>query len=259
MMERTRIFSALNGVRGRKPTNVPALEQVLIRFSQLVVDQPWISEININPLFVSAERIYALDARVVLHPPGTRQGDLPRPAIRPYPTQYVAPWKLKDKTSVLIRPIRPEDEPLMVKFHESLSAQSVYGRYYKELQLSQRVAHERLIRICFNDYDREVALVAEHRLPRTNEPQILGIGRLSKTRGANEAEFALIVSDHWQNQGLGTELLKRLVQVAREERLDRMVGRVVKENHAIQRICKSAGFHLHQENATGAWKAEIDL
>ncbi len=124
MMERTRIFTALKGVRGRKSADLAALEQLLVRFSQLVVEQPWISEIDINPLLVSSERIFALDARVVLHDPKTPELKLPRPVIRPYPVQYVKPWKLKDKTPVTIRPIRPEDEPMLVKFHETLSEES---------------------------------------------------------------------------------------------------------------------------------------
>ena len=116
---------------------------------------------DINPLLVSSERIFALDARVVLHDPKTPEDELPRPAIRPYPVQYVTPWKLKDQAPVTIRPIRPEDEPLLVKFHETLSGESVYHRYFSALNLSQRITHERLTRICFNDYDREIALVAE--------------------------------------------------------------------------------------------------
>src|ERR1019366_3173033 len=127
--ERTKIFTALKGVRGRKATNSAALEHLLVRFSQLVVEQPWITEIDINPLLASSERIFALDARVVLHNPNKPEDKLPKPAICPYPVQYVTPWKLKNKVPVPIRPIRPEDEPMMVKFHETLSEESVYHRY----------------------------------------------------------------------------------------------------------------------------------
>ncbi len=99
MMEQTKIYTALKGVRGRKAADIAALEQLLVRFSQLVVEQPWIAEIDINPLLVSADRIVALDARVVLHDPKTPEDKLPRPAIRPYPVQYASPWKLKNKTA----------------------------------------------------------------------------------------------------------------------------------------------------------------
>jgi acetyltransferase len=259
MMERTKIFTALKGVRGRKATNIAALEQLLVRFSQLVVEQPWISEIDINPLLVSSERIYALDGRVVLHDPKTAEDRLPKSAIRPYPMQYVAAWKMKNKAQVLIRPIRPEDEPLMVKFHETLSEESVYHRYFSALKLSQRVAHERLQRICFNDYDREIALVAEFRDPKTSERRVLGVGRLSKLHGVNESEFAVLVSDEWQEQGLGTELLKRLVKIGGGEKLDKVTGHILNENHAMQHVCKKVGFKLTHKPDDGAWFAEYNL
>jgi acetyltransferase len=259
MMERTKIYTALQGVRGRKATNLAALEQLLVRFSQLVVEQRWIAEIDINPLLVSSERIFALDARVVLHDLATPEAQLPQSAIRPYPTQYIAHWKLKNKTPITIRPIRPEDEPLMIKFHETLSEESVYNRYFSALKLSQRVTHERLQRICFNDYNREIALVAEHTPPRSEEKKILGVARLSKLHGLNEAEFAVLISDEWQNQGLGAELLKRLVQIGRDEKLDRISGQVLQENHAMQHVCKSVGFKLRHEETGGAWLAEIKL
>ncbi len=245
MMERTKIFTALKGVRGRKASDMAALEQLLVRFSQLVVEQPWIAEIDINPLLVSSERIFALDARVVLHDPKTPEDKLPRPAIRPYPVQYVQPWKLKNKAPVIIRPIRPEDEPLLVKFHGTLSEESVYHRYFSALNLSQRITHERLTRICFNDYDREIALVAESKPAKDGEEKkILGVGRLSKRVGMNEAEFAVLVSDHSQNQGLGYELLKRLVEIGRAEKLNRLGGQILAENHAMQHICKKLGFKI---------------
>ena len=244
MMERTKIFTALKGVRGRASANISELEQLLVRFSQLVVEQPWIKEIDINPLIVSPERILALDARVLLHDPNTPESALPKSAIRPYPTQYVWPWKLKNKQRVVIRPIRPEDEPLLVKFHGTLSEQSVYHRYFSVLKLSQRTAHERLTRICFNDYDREIALVIEHKESPTAEPEVLAIGRLSKLHGANEAEFAILVSDAWQGLGLGTELLKRLVKVGKAEGLSRIVGHILLENHVMSHVCGKVGFKV---------------
>ena len=259
MMEHTRIFTALKGVRGRQPINITALEQTLVRFSQLVIEQPCIAEIDINPLLVSSERIFALDARVVLHDPAIPAKKLPKPAIRPYPTQYVTTAQLANKTQIVVRPIRPEDEPLMVKFHETLSEESVYHRYFSALKLSQRVAHERLTRICFNDYDREIALVAESTDTKTGRREILGVGRLSKVHGANEAEFALLVTDRCQKQGLGTELLKRLVQVGREEKLARIAADIMADNHAMQHICRKVGFKLEHSIAGHDFVAEYVL
>ena len=260
MMERTRIFEALGGVRGRAPVDVGSLEKLLVRFSQLVVEQPWIKELDINPLLASPERLIALDARVVLHDPETHEEDLPHTAIRPYPTQYVSNEVLRDGTPVTIRPIRPEDEPLMVKFHETLSEESVYMRYFHMMNLTQRTAHERLTRICFIDYDREMALVAEHTDPETKEREIMGVSRLS-SRGAvpDEAEFSVLVSDRFQRLGLGTLLVGRLLEVGRAEGLERITAEILFDNHPMQRISKKLGFHLRRDTEEMVMKADLDL
>jgi acetyltransferase len=258
MMERTKIYTALKGVRGRKAANLAALEQLLVRFSQLVVEQPWIAELDINPLLVSSERIFALDARVVLHDPKTPEDKLPKSAIRPYPVQYSTPWKSKNKAPIFIRPIKPEDEPMMVKFHETLSEESVYNRYFSALKLSQRVAHDRLTRICFNDYDREIALVAELKAPKGEEKKVLGVGRLSKQHGRNEAEFAVLISDEWQNHGLGTELLRRLVEIGRNEKLSKISGQVLAENQAMLHICRKVGFKVVHDPESNVFNASHD-
>src|SRR5208282_2750064 len=121
MMEQTHIYRALQGVRGRQPVDMAALEKLMVQFSHLVVEQRWIKEIDINPLLASSERLLALDARVIVHDAKVAEEALPQLSIRPYPIQYVAPCKLKKGGEVLIRPIRPEDEPLMVQFHGTLS------------------------------------------------------------------------------------------------------------------------------------------
>lgn len=247
MMEQTRIYTALKGVRGRQPVDLAALEQLLVRFSQLVVEQPWIKEIDINPLLVSSERIIALDARIVLHDPEIELNQIPRLAIRPYPTQYVSPWIAKDGTTVTIRPIRPEDEPLMVKFHQTLSEESVYLRYFHMIKLQTRVAHDRLTRICFIDYDREMALVADCENPETGEHEILGVSRLSKLHGTNEAEFGMLISDRAQGKGIGTELLRRLLQVGKDENLEQITAEILSDNRPMQRICEKLGFQLKRQ------------
>ena len=112
------------------------------------------------------------------------------------------------------------------------------------MKLSTRVAHERLTRICFIDYDREMALVAERQDPETGDHEILGVGRLSKIRGTNEAEFALLISDHFQRKGIGTALLDRLIQIGRDEKIARITGDILPENIEMQRICEKLGFRL---------------
>ncbi len=235
----------------RSAIDLVKLEQLLVRFSQLIVEQPQISEIDINPLLVSPEGAIALDSRVVLK---TTENPI-SPAIRPYPTQYVQKWSTKGDRPLTIRPIRPEDEPLMVLFHQALSEESVYLRYAHTVKLKHRIAHERLTGICFIDCDREMVLVADRQDPETSEHRILGVGRLSKLHGTNEAEFAPIVSDSYQQRGLGTELLRRMLQIGQEEKLEAIVGYILNSNYKMQSLCKKLGFELQPDRSEGMLKA----
>jgi acetyltransferase len=259
MIERTRIYTALQGVRGRRPVDLGALEQFMVRFSQLVVEQRGIREIDINPLLASPGRLVALDARVVVHPPELGEDQLPRLAIRPYPSRYVTPWTLGDGTAVILRPIRPEDEPLMIAFHQALSEESVYLRYFHTLKLNRRVAHERLTRICFIDYDREMALVAERKDPATGAHDILGVGRLSKRHGTEEAELALLIHDEFQGRGLGSALARKLIEIAGDEGLRRIVADMLPQNSAMKRICAKLGFGIIRDGSCNLDRASLDL
>jgi acetyltransferase len=207
---------------------------------------PRVAEIDINPLVVSSDKLLALDARVVLADPRIKDASLPRSAIRPYPSQYVSHWKMKDGTAAVIRPIRPEDEPLMVKFHEAVSEESVYLRYFHMAKLSTRVAHERLLRKCFIDYDREMALVAELPDPRSGSTCIAGVARLSRLATTEEAEIGVIVADEFQHRGLGSELIKRLIDIARIEKVKRIVAEFHSENSAIRHLAKHGGATVKQ-------------
>ncbi|MGK7896690.1 MAG: bifunctional acetate--CoA ligase family protein/GNAT family N-acetyltransferase [Xenococcus sp. (in: cyanobacteria)] len=250
MMQQTRIYQALKGVRGRKAVDLSALARLMVRFSQLVVENPWIKEIDINPLTVSSDSMLALDARVLLHDSKELEvtvNQLPRLAIRPYPSQYIKYWTLRDGKQVTIRPIRPEDEPLIVDFHQTVSEESIYLRYFHLIKLQTRISHERLTRICFIDYERELALVAEYCDPSTRKREILGVGRLSKMHGANEAEFGMLVSDLHHGIGLGTELLHSLIDIGRQEQLNRITAEILPENNAMQHLCRKLGFILKSD------------
>lgn len=237
-----------------------ALEQLMVRFSQLVVEQRWVKEIDINPLLASPDQLVALDARVVVHGPKVTEDQLPKGAVRPYPMQYVSPWKSKKGAATVFRPIRPEDEPLLVDFHKSLSERSVFLRYFQPLQLSQRVTHERLTRICFNDYDRELALVVERKDAATGKLEVVGVSRLIKTHGTNTGEMLVVVSDLWQGQGIGYELTKRTIQIARDEKLSRLEADMLTENVGMQAICKKFGFKIATTGAAEpAVHATLDL
>jgi acetyltransferase len=243
MMETTKIYHALQGVRGRKSVDMAALENLLVRFSELVVENPRIKEIDINPLLASPDRLLALDARVVLHEAAVPDDKLPQSAIRPYPEQYVSTWKTNSGDELLIRPIRPEDEPKLIKFHEELSERSVYLRYFQPLKLSQRTAHERLTRICHIDYRREMALVAERRT-EDGSTEIVAVGRMSKLHGVSEAELAALVQDGFQGKGLGSELYRQLLQIARNEKISKVHSNMLRENTEMKAICRALGFHM---------------
>ncbi len=246
MMEQTKIYGVLNGARGRRPVDLAGLEKLLVRFSQLVVEQRAIKEIEINPLLASADRLVALDARVVLHGREVPDDQLPVSVIRPYPTQYLGAADLRGGGVVSIRPIRPEDEPKMVQFHSTLSENSIFFRYAGFMKLDARVAHERLSRLCFLDYDREMALIAER------EDKIVAVARLVRLRGTRAAEFALLVSDTLQGQGLGHALLTRLFDVGRDWGLERIVAEILPDNVAMRRVCRELGFTF--QGKTGASK-----
>lgn len=253
MMERTRIFRALLGVRGRGPVDLKMLEGLLVRFSRLVVEQRWIREIDINPMLVSETEQIALDARVVLFPSDTPADQLPRAAIRPYPSRYVKQTVLRDGSPVTVRPIRPEDEPLIARFHTTLSDESVYFRYFHYINLTQRVSHERLTRICFNDYDRQMALVAEA------GGEILGAARFTRLRATNSAEFAMVVSDRCQRRGLGQLLLGQLIEVARREGLESLTGDTLPGNRPMIALAKKLGFGAEDDRDEGTVKLYLAL
>jgi len=257
VMEQTHVYTALKRIC--RDSDLTALEQILFNFSLLVVEQRWIKEIDINPLLVSSDRILALDARIIMHEPDVTAESLPQLAIRPYPSQYVTPWTMADGTPVTIRPIRPEDEPLMVKFHETLSERSVYFRYFHTIQLTQRIAHDRLTRICFIDYAREMALVVLRNNEKTGAAEILGVGRLIKVHGTKDGEFAILVTDNWHHRGFGVELLKRLVDIGREEKLARIFGDILPENNDMLKLCDKLGFRRHYSADEGVVRAEIEL
>jgi acetyltransferase len=259
MMEQTRIFTALKGVRGRKAVDIAALEQLLVRFSQLVVEQPLIKEIDINPLLATPDRLVALDARVVLHGKDVDASKLPLPAIRPYPRQYHRTVRLEDGSELNLRPIRPEDEPSIVKFHYTLSEHSVYMRYFHWMKLEQRTQHERLTRMCFIDYDRQMAFVAVRTDPKSGEHEIAGIGRLVKMHNAGDAELAVIVSDTFQRRAIGARLMEQMIEFAKAEKVERIVGTVLFENRPMRKLFERHGFTVKQGADRETLEAELKL
>jgi acetyltransferase len=183
----------------------------------------------------------------------------PRLAIQPYPSPCAESCMVTARANVEVRPICPEDESMMVQFHETLSDRTVYFRYFHSVSLKSRVAHERLARICFADQVRESVLVAVSEDHKTGQRQILGVGRLNKLPDTNQGEVAILVSDRHQRQGLGTKLLHRLIQIAKDLKLNRVNSEMLRENHAMQALVKKLGFSLRLFEDPASVRAFLDL
>lgn len=252
LIKKTKIYEALKGVRGRKSIDLDMLEKILEKFSALIVENPQIKECDINPLLASPEGFIALDARILLYTDGEKR---PKLSIRPYPSEYVKKSVLKFGEAILIRPIRPEDEKLVVEFHKELSENSMRQRYFNFVSLDQRIAHERLIRICFNDFDREIALVAISQ----ESDKLLGVIRISRISGTEEGILTMIILDGWQGKGLGSLLLDQALQVAKKEGVKRISSFILDENDGMLHISKKAGFSLNPQNGERVIQAVLEL
>jgi acetyltransferase len=251
LIERTTIFKALQGVRGRRAADLESLETLLVRFSQAVADLPEVQEIDINPLLTGPEQVIALDARVLLTAEGSHSPGL---AILPYPNQYSVPFRLSDGAEVTIRVIRPEDEPLIIEHHALLSEQSIRRRFFGMVKYLSR---DRLIRLCHLDYNREMALVAVQE--SAIGPHILGVSRYSCEPETGAAEFAVVVSDPNQGRGLGHQLMERLIAVARDRGVKRLTGLVLGENTPMLDLLGHLGFKTASAEDPTMVEAVLDL
>jgi acetyltransferase len=178
---------------------------------------------------------------------------------RPYPGHLQKEARLKNGKSTTIRPIRPEDESLLVQFHQTLSDQSVYFRYFHMIGLKQRIDHERLSHICHIDYATEMVLIAEDVKSQTGQVEVIGVARLNKIPGTREAEFAILISDACQGLGLGTEMLRRLIEIGRMDHLTAIFGDIHLENKVMQMVCRKMGFQLAYSPEDHFFLAKLNL
>ena len=245
LMMKTKIYEALLGVRGMKPVDMSKLEEILVNFSRMVVENRTIKECDVNPLLALEKEFIALDARVVLHEPSSFP--LPHTAIRPYPLNYVVAITLKNNQPVILRPIKPEDIPLLKRFHSELSENSVYQRFFAFVSLDKRIAYDRLTRICFNDYDREMAIVAEIS-DKNEQKQIIGIGRLTRIPGTKFADLKLTIIDAYHHMGLGTAIMKHLVEIANKEKIHTIDAFILIKNTGMIHLCQKFGFKIKESD-----------
>jgi acetyltransferase len=239
LMEETRIYRLLQGYRGKPSADLRTLEQIILNFSNLVADFPEIAEIDINPIALSGGQAFALDARIILDPASLdEQQAHPHLIVSPYPTRYVAHWSLSGM-DVVLRPIRPEDEPLEHEMLTSLSEKTLRERFFQTIK---KITHEMHARMCNIDYEREIAIVAETR--EGEKRAIIGIGRLIIEPDRKRAEFAVVVHDRFQGKGLGYKLVDMVIGIGHEKGVREIYGFVLSENSRMINMCRKLGCEI---------------
>lgn len=245
MLESLRSWPLLNGYRGRPKANIDRLIEVLMRLSYLVADYPEIKELDVNPLLVTPSDVVALDARIILDHDMMLKP--PRPfshlAIRPYPEELIRPAALKDGREVLLRPIKPEDEPMWHTLLASCSEESIWSRFQ---YLFKQTTHEMATRFCFIDYDREIGIVAE--VQEHGKRKLLGVGRLVADADHTNAEYAVLVADAYQDLGLGSLLTDYCLEICENWGISAVVGETTPRNRRMLSLFKHRGFEIDPES-----------
>ncbi|MDA2920806.1 bifunctional acetate--CoA ligase family protein/GNAT family N-acetyltransferase [Desulfobacterota bacterium AH_259_B03_O07] len=252
LMEETKVYKLISGFRNRPPVNLDLLEEILLRLSHLVTDFPEITEIDINPLYVNENSIFALDARVIIKPSNIRSPE--HMVICPYPHRYETHWKTKDEIPILFRPIKPEDEGMMLELFNTFSKRTIQFRFF---ELLKSMPHEQIVRYTQIDYDRDMAIVAVDEGSETE--RILGVGRLSYHPNLEASELSVVVGDHWQGKGLGKKLLLFCIEIAKEKGVSKLWGDIMAENEGMIRLCKKLGFKINRMYDEGIAQATMDL
>lgn len=255
VIEETKVYQLLKGYRNMSPANMKMLEEIMVRFSQMLVDFPQIKEVDINPLFINEKEAVALDARIAIDKERVARRFEPHEhlVISPYPKKYETFWKLRDGRAVLLRPIKPEDEPMWLEMFQRFSRESIRYRFF---QIISETPHEVRVRYCNIDYDREIAIVAE--LTEDGQRKILGVARLSIEPDGKTGEIAFIVADPWQQQGLGGKLLDYLLEICKDKKLETVYGIMLSDNVRAINLMKKMGFTIHTEE-DGAVKGTLSL
>lgn len=257
IMEETKVYQLLKGYRNAPPANIKLLQELMVLFSQMLIDFPQLKEVDINPLFIDDKEAYAFDARIVIDRERVFQKTKTDPhshlVIPPYPKKYETLWKLRDGRTVILRPIKPEDEPLWLEMFQSFSEESIRYRFF---QIIKDTPHETRVRYCNIDYDREIAIVPE--MTENGHRKILGVARVSIEPDGKQGEIAFIVADPWQGLGLGTKLVDLAIEISKDMNLETLYAIMLPDNYAAVRMVRKMGFDItYMED--GTVKGTLDL
>jgi acetyltransferase len=253
LMENTKIYSLLKGYRNRPPADMELVEEMILRLSQMVVDFPEIVELDMNPVMVREGKPCVVDARVILASPKR-----PFPlhlVISPYPSELESREVTSDGLSIFVRPIRPEDAPLLINLFDTLSPTSIYYRFFGHLRA---LPHSMLVRFTQVDYDREIDLVAFDQGDK-GEDRIIGVARLITDPDGKRAEFAILVGDPWQGKGVGARLLEISLGIAKNRGIETVWGTVLQENQGMLALGRKLGFKISKSQEPGEMELSIDL
>ena len=255
MMEETKVYQLLKGYRNTPPVDLKRLEETMLLFSQLLIDFPQIKEIGINPLLVNEKDACILDATIVIDKNKVCKKFEPHAhmVISPYPKKYEMLWPLKNGQEVLLRPIKPEDEPMWLEMFQSFSEEAIRYRFF---QILKDTPHEVRVRYCNIDYDREIAIIAE--LAENGRRKILGVTRLSIESDGKSGEMAFIVTDYWQGLGLGTKMVDYVLDIAKEKGVENVYAIMLRDNYRALSLTKKMGFNL-EYLSDGTVKGVLDL
>jgi len=256
MLESLKIWPLLRGYRGRPAKAVDKLIETMIRLSYLVADHPEIRELDINPLLVTPASAVALDARIALDRTAAPDaaGAFAHLALRPYPEHYVKAAVLEDGSTVLLRPIKPEDEALWLELLAGCSRESIYSRFRYAFHWE---SHDVAARYCYIDYDRELAIVAESRDGESR--RLLGVGRLVADPMKASAEYAVLVGDAWQDKGLGGVLTDYCLEIARDWGVRKITAQTTADNPRMIAVFKKRDFAIRFDEDGSTVEVEKNL
>ena len=242
MLTSLKIWPLLTGYRESKRKNIDKLVEVLIRLSYLAADYPEIQELDINPLIVTSEDVIALDARIVLDKEHLDENvqDYQHLILRPYPERLIRPAVLRDGTKIILRPIKPEDEPMWLEMLASCSKESIYSRFRHDFYFD---SHEIATQFCYIDYDREMGIVAE--VEQDGKKKLIGVGRLIGDPDVITTEYAILITDEWQHKDLGNILTEYCLEIARNAGIKKVVAETTRDNRPMVSVFKKLDFNVH--------------